>query len=214
MTTHQEALEAAIAAANFSPVDPEAKAAMVAAIRAYLTALAPADNGLVAELRARTERYGTKSAKLCGEAADTITAQAAEIERLKAERDELRAYAFEATKAITNLTIGGSEFFGKRIGEMYTADLPYCVKHIQERMGYRCDAHREKARAEAAERLAEVRVRAPEGMVLVPVEPTPEMLGAFWRQKNCGTQQIGEHGPDTDDYSAYRAMLTAAQEGR
>ncbi|EXL09731.1 Lar family restriction alleviation protein [Aquamicrobium defluvii] len=50
----------------------------------------------------------------------------------------------------------------------------------------------------------------PEGWKLVPVEPTPEMIGAFWRQKNCGTQGVGERGPQTDDYSAYRAMLDAS----
>lgn len=50
----------------------------------------------------------------------------------------------------------------------------------------------------------------PEGWKLVPVEPTPEMLGAFWRQKNCGTQEVGDRGPHTDDYSAYRAMLAAS----
>lgn len=52
--------------------------------------------------------------------------------------------------------------------------------------------------------------RVPDGWKLVPVEPTPEMLGAFWRQKNNGTQEIGETGPHTDDYSAYRAMLAAS----
>lgn len=50
----------------------------------------------------------------------------------------------------------------------------------------------------------------PEGWKLVPVDPTPEMLGAFWRQKNCGTQEVGERGSHTDDYSAYRAMLAAS----
>lgn len=50
----------------------------------------------------------------------------------------------------------------------------------------------------------------PEGWKLVPVEPTPEMIGAFWRQKNCGTQGVGERGPHTDDCSAYRAMLAAS----
>jgi hypothetical protein len=44
----------------------------------------------------------------------------------------------------------------------------------------------------------------------VPVEPTPEMLGAWYRYKN------GHHWPDeppprdTSDYGAYRAMLAAA----
>jgi hypothetical protein len=50
---------------------------------------------------------------------------------------------------------------------------------------------------------------AAEGYVLVPVEPTPEMVGAWYRYKN------GHHFPDepapedTSDYGAYRAMLSA-----
>ena len=52
-----------------------------------------------------------------------------------------------------------------------------------------------------------------EGWKLVPVEPTPEMLAAFWRQKNVGTQTIGPIDTSTmdcSDYAAYRAMLAAA----
>lgn len=53
------------------------------------------------------------------------------------------------------------------------------------------------------------------GWKLVPVEPTPEMLGAFWRQKNTGTQEL-RRGADKDfsDYAAYRAMLSASPQGR
>ena len=73
----------------------------------------------------------------------------------------LKRYAREATIAITGLTPGGSEYFGKRIGDMYTADLPYCVERIRERMGYRMDQLRAEARlAEALKALAEVRRRA------------------------------------------------------
>jgi hypothetical protein len=49
-----------------------------------------------------------------------------------------------------------------------------------------------------------------EGWKLVPIEPTPEMLGAWYRYKN------GHHWPDeppprdTSDYGAYRAMLAAS----
>lgn len=63
----------------------------------------------------------------------------------------LSAYAHEATKAITGLTVGGSEYFGKQIGDIYTADLPRCVDHIRERMGFKLDAIRAEARAEKAE---------------------------------------------------------------
>jgi len=45
---------------------------------------------------------------------------------------------------------------------------------------------------------------------LVPVEPTPEMIAAFWRQKNTGTQELGSWGDETSDYDAYRAMISAS----
>ncbi|RWO22803.1 hypothetical protein [Mesorhizobium sp.] len=46
-------------------------------------------------------------------------------------------------------------------------------------------------------------------MVLVPREPTPEMLGAWYRYKN-GHYWKGEEPPrDTSDVGAYRAMLAA-----
>lgn len=49
-----------------------------------------------------------------------------------------------------------------------------------------------------------------EGMVLVPREPTPEMLGAWYRYKN-GHHWPGEPPPrDTSDVGAYAAMLAAA----
>lgn len=40
--------------------------------------------------------------------------------------------------------------------------------------------------------------------------PTPGMLGAFWRQKNLGAQEIGGEGDDRSDYAAYNAMIDAA----
>jgi hypothetical protein len=43
----------------------------------------------------------------------------------------LREYAREATKAITSLTAGGSEYFAGRIGEIYVADLPFCLERIR-----------------------------------------------------------------------------------
>lgn len=46
--------------------------------------------------------------------------------------------------------------------------------------------------------------------VLVPREPTPEMIGAFWRVKN-GHHFSDEPEPsDTSDYTAYRAMLAVS----
>lgn len=44
-------------------------------------------------------------------------------------------------------------------------------------------------------------------------EPTIEMVAAFWRQKNCGTQEVGERGEATSDYDAWRAAIDAALVG-
>ena len=46
--------------------------------------------------------------------------------------------------------------------------------------------------------------------VVVPVEPTPNMVSAWYRTKN-GFHFPGDPVPaDTSDYAAYRAMLAAA----
>lgn len=76
---------------------------------------------------------------------DALASLRAEKEELRRERDEARAYAHEATKAITGLTPGGSEYFGKQLwkGGDYTADLPFCVERIRERMA---DGHQVKIR--------------------------------------------------------------------
>lgn len=51
---------------------------------------------------------------------------------------------------------------------------------------------------------------AGDGWRLVPVEPTPEMLGAWYRYKNGHRWPGEEPARDTSDYGAYRAMLSAA----
>lgn len=110
MTTHQQALEAAVLAhdkeeaAMMGEPDPWADDrpeqefncrifAMDIGIRAYLTTLAPADNGLVAELRKLAEIRHAPSTRHSAEwrAADTITAQAAEIEQDRRHIEKLQA---------------------------------------------------------------------------------------------------------------------------
>ena len=49
------------------------------------------------------------------------------------ELELLRKYAHEATKAITALAGGGSELFAGKIGDLYMADLPFCMNKIRER---------------------------------------------------------------------------------
>jgi hypothetical protein len=48
--------------------------------------------------------------------------------------------------------------------------------------------------------------------VTVPVRPTVKMLAAWWRQRNCGTQEIGapENNLAKSDFDCYAAMLAAA----
>ncbi|WP_306150659.1 hypothetical protein [Roseovarius sp. MMSF_3281] len=67
---------------------------------------------------------------------DTATRQAADrIEALEDENARLKEYSFVVSKALTSLTVGGSEFFttDKRFG-FYEADIPACVKNIEWRM--------------------------------------------------------------------------------
>lgn len=58
---------------------------------------------------------------------------------LAAQNKRLDDYAREATKALTGLSGGGSENFGKPIGELYPADLTFCVERIRERIGSKRD---------------------------------------------------------------------------
>lgn len=48
------------------------------------------------------------------------------------------------------------------------------------------------------------------GWRLVPVEPTPEMIAAWYRVKNGFHFHDDPPPTDTSDYAAYRAMLAAA----
>ncbi|QWK79144.1 hypothetical protein [Ochrobactrum sp. BTU1] len=64
-----------------------------------------------------------------------LTSQAAQYK-------DLEDYAREATKAITGLTGGGSEYFGKRIGEVFTADIPFCLERIRGRYASKTEVKR------------------------------------------------------------------------
>ena len=59
---------------------------------------------------------------------------------------------------------------------------------------------------------AEAAIRAIQdaGYAIVPKDPQPEMIGAWYRHKN-GFHYHGRPEPtDTSDYGAYRAMIKAA----
>jgi hypothetical protein len=49
------------------------------------------------------------------------------------------------------------------------------------------------------------------GYSILPNEPTPEMIGAWYRYKNGFRYPDEPPARDTSDYGAYRAMLAAAK---
>lgn len=58
--------------------------------------------------------------------------------------------------------------------------------------------------------MSDDRQNTPSGYVLVPLEPMPEAVAAWWKVKN-GYHLNGEPEPtDTSDYAAYRALVRAA----
>ncbi len=70
---------------------------------------------------------------------------------------ELEAYSQKVTAALTSrLTAGGSEFFAGKIGDMYLADVEYCVQHINDRADSREQLGRAKASAALKSRIAEL----------------------------------------------------------
>lgn len=72
----------------------------------------------------------------CGHYPESLTKLNADtIEALQAENAALKEYAFEVSKALTGLTVGGSEFFkgNSRFG-FFEADIPACLKNVQWRM--------------------------------------------------------------------------------
>jgi hypothetical protein len=95
--------------------------------------LMPLEADVQEEIRATWAQLIANNLRPILDAAESAAQAIADRKKVEAERDELRTYAHEATKAITGLTIGGSEYFGKKIGEIYTADLPLCVQRIRDR---------------------------------------------------------------------------------
>lgn len=60
------------------------------------------------------------------------TRLAAAEARVKA-LEPFKTFAHEATKSLTGLTGGGSEWFGKCVDGVYLADLPACTQRIREK---------------------------------------------------------------------------------
>jgi hypothetical protein len=93
------------------------------------------------------------SLKMARTFAPRFSALQRQVEEAERERDEADKWIHEATKAITGLTAGGSEYFGRRVRNVYRADLEFCVQRIRERFenGHRlaCEAVRERKAAES-----------------------------------------------------------------
>jgi prefoldin subunit 5 len=84
-----------------------------------------------------------------------IEALQAENAAVKEERDEADRWIHEATKTITGLTAGGSEYFAKRVRGICRADLPFCAQRIRERYAA---GHSHIVEAGRARKAAESRV--------------------------------------------------------
>lgn len=90
---------------------------------------------------------------------ETAAEALSEYRQLKADNaaltvrvKELEDYAREATKAITGLSGGGSENFGKAIGDLYPADLPFCLERIRDRYVSKVELKRLETQLTAAKK--------------------------------------------------------------
>lgn len=117
-----------------------------------------------------------------------------------------------------------SRFLGWRLPDDFAPDNGISYTPIQRQPGWTHDMHptgtnllnAAQARAMLLHVLAVERAAVAEGWVLVPREPTPEMLDAM--AKDCGGCTFGYHDRETGQYetdrekaaSIYAAMLAAA----
>lgn len=117
--------------------------------------------------------------------AQALTAAQDKIKQVEAELAAERAYTAEATKAITNLTGGGSENFIRR-GDRYLADLPFCVQRIRDRFtSYHEMLLKAVCERKAAEAAAQDKIKQVEGerdewskVIIRVIEANP---GFDWR---------------------------------
>ncbi len=93
----------------------------------------------------------------------------------------------EHVAALTNLTAGGSEYFSKRLGDIYLADIPFCVQRIRERMGYRHAELLAIARAEKSEaRIADLEAK------LAVAEKRLNGCQWYWPESDTSSECCGE----------------------
>lgn len=136
MTTHQEALEAAERAYMVDATVHDSvvvRSRLETAIRAYLSTLAPADNGLVEKLLAAANEYPIRLTELrhtVTEAADALTASQADRTALAAENERLRA-ELEMSRASVNNLLMVNERGSKRAASLQTL-LDKAVEDLED----------------------------------------------------------------------------------
>lgn len=147
-----------------------------------------------------------------GHAYMPVADHATEVERLERERDELSDYAFEATKAITSLTAGGSEYFAGKLSDgRYKADLAFCVQRIRERYERAMDGMK-AAKVEAAKVELETVTQAEIGAEMKRLRTVRRLsIRAMARELNISPSTLCrvERG-ETPDMKTARAILAYA----
>jgi hypothetical protein len=132
----------------------------------------------------------------------------AEIERLERDLAEADEWIREATKAITNLTAGGSEYFARRVRGVYRADLPFCVQRIRDRFEGAERRWRDAIRAAAPQ--PPLPPGAPDALAVLKAIraelPKTDPGPAF---DEYGYKSQGNYGDVASDAAAYAEWLIA-----
>jgi hypothetical protein len=105
----------------------------------------------IAAIDFRTDAIPAHLLDTVGEAADALSQANARADAAEAGRDEADRWIHEATKTITGLTAGGSEYFGRRVRDVYRADLPFCAQRIREKIDHASEWTKQAVRDKAAE---------------------------------------------------------------
>lgn len=152
------------------------------------------------EQRDRFKRYGKSHAELDLAISDAELALNAPH---PAEQDAREAVAWNRCDSTNQVMLYTLRQDGWRKGQ------PVMVNDVMVTV-QKANASESDIEPVAATVLSALTRAAPDGWVLVPVEPMPEMVAAWYRVKN-GHHFHDEPAPtDTSDYAAYRAMLSAS----
>lgn len=206
MTLDEKALEAAVTAFNKFGSNMTVSGPVEAAIRAYLEAVNAEPVGYVdADILAKLKR------------GDSSFIYARDRENIGIPLYTRPAPAHAVVMPIADAHY--VESIVQPLDDIYVcdgfcdwADVATARDEIRRRVEVALSSHETPVRETQADLPITGETQVPDGWQLVPKEPTPEMLGAFYRQKNAGTQEVGLFKGERDfsDYAAYRATLAAA----